>query len=73
MEEKYVFDNMEVVKTGRKAIKDKPTKANRSDRTPTKQDDVLYEITPADKENGSWKKWVRNIDLYRILEQKEVN
>jgi len=73
MNNKFVYDNMEVVKTGRIAVKDKAPKSNRSDRTPTKQDDTLYEIQPADPEDGSWKKWVRNIDLFKIIEQNEVN
>lgn len=65
--ETYIYDNTEVVKTGRKAIKEKEQKQKRSVRTPPSQD-ILFEITPADQENGSWKKWVRQVDLYEIID-----
>ena len=64
--ETYIFDNTEVVKTGRKAIKGKEQKQKRSSRTPSNPD-ILYEVTPADTENGTWKKWVRHSDLYEII------
>lgn len=72
MSDTYIYDNMEVVKTGRKAAKSVPPKKKRSERTPTNQD-ILFEITPADPDDGTWKRWVRQSDLYEIIEQKEVN
>lgn len=52
----YVHDGVEVRLTGRIA-----NKTLRKDKV-----DVINEITPADKENGSWTKWVRMSDLYEI-------
>lgn len=57
----YVFDNTEVVLTGRSAERT----VGRRDKTKT---DVLVEITPRDDENGSWKKFVRDTELYEIVE-----
>lgn len=65
-DETYIYDNTEVVKTGRKAVKSKDTNNKRSARTPPSQD-ILFEIKPADPDNGSWKKWVRQADLYEIV------
>jgi len=61
---KYVHDGVEVVKTGRIAKKERQTTGRRAAPAPS----VMYEITPADKETGSWKKWVRDSDLYEIVE-----
>lgn len=56
--EKFVYDGIEVTKTGRRAVKiiERP----RGD--PMKF--YLYEITPA--EDQSWKKWVDDKELYKI-------
>lgn len=63
----YVFGDLEVSLTGREAIKTLEAKGRRTqDKTFT-----LYEITPADKEEGSWKKWVKLTDLYEIQEDSE--
>ena len=72
MSERFVYDNQEVKKTGRRAVKNSQPKARRSDRTPSNQD-MLFEITPANSEDGTWKRWVRQTDLYEIIEQQEVN
>lgn len=72
MSETYIYDNTEVIKTGRKAAKAVAPKTKRSARTPSNQD-MLFEITPADSANGDWKRWVRHADLYEIIEEKEVN
>ena len=65
-DKKYVHDGVEVVKTGRIAKREQaPMRASRR-AAPTPS--VLHEITPADKESGSWKKWVRETDLYEIVE-----
>ena len=71
-EEIYIYDNTEVIKTGRIAVKQAKVKSRRSDRSPGKGD-TLYEIKPADSEEGSWTRWVRQADLYEIIEQKEDN
>ena len=57
---KYVYQNIEVILTGRIAEK----KLRKSVST-------LYEITPLDKETGSWKKWVRITDLHEIVVDKD--
>jgi len=53
------LDDVEVVFTGRTAKR--TLKNNRIDER--------FEVTPAEKELGSWKKWVRKTDLYEIEEQ----
>ena len=53
----YVWEGTEVVLTGRKSIKKGKTRVFE-----------LHEITPNDPELGSFKKWVRMIDLYEIVE-----
>ena len=57
----YVYDNVEVLLTGRVAIKQiKMTNKIVEDR--------LIEIKPADPEGPTWKKWVRSNELYQIQE-----
>jgi hypothetical protein len=58
----YVYTNTEVKLTGRTANKE--MKSARKGKEPTVH--VLHEITPADPENGSWKKWVRLGELFEI-------
>lgn len=70
MSETYIYDNTEVVKTGRVAAKQAAIKSRRSERTPM-AGDVLYEVKPADPENGTWTKWVRQRDLYEIIKQEQ--
>lgn len=65
-QEQFVYSGTIVVKTGRRAKKDVEALTTR--RTRTIAADELYEITPADKEEGSWKKWVRLNELYTIVE-----
>lgn len=55
----YIYDALEVKWTGRKASKKK-------DWHRTKSITTIYEITPIDPESGSWKKWVKEEDLYKI-------
>ena len=55
----YLLDDVEVVFTGR--VAKRTLKNNKVDER--------YEITPADAENGSWKKWVRKAELYEIEEE----
>jgi len=54
----YVYNETEVVKTGRVAKKQL-----------RKRVDEKFEVTPKDKENGSWKKWVHETDLYEIIDE----
>lgn len=60
MTKKYVYQNAEVILTGRIA-----------EKKLRKSTDTLYEITPLDKETGSWKKWVRLNDLHEIVVDKD--
>lgn len=55
-EKRYVYDNAEVVKTGRIAKKEL-----RSGKV-----DELFEVTPCDERVGSWKKWVREAELFEV-------
>lgn len=55
----YVYDNVEVKKTGREAKK--TLKSGSVDQ--------LVEITPVDSIVGSWKKWVRNAELFEVSAQ----
>jgi hypothetical protein len=57
---KYVYDNSEVKLTNRKSEK----------TLGSGKKDVLYEITPIDPFVGSWKKWVRLTDLYKIVDEE---
>lgn len=54
----YLLDDVEVVFTGRTA-----KRKLKKDRI-----DERFEVKPADKEFGSWTKWVRITDLYEIEE-----
>ena len=56
MIEHFVYGDAEVKKTGRTSSK----------KLPSGKPDVLFEITPVDHMTGSWKKWVRDRDLYEI-------
>lgn len=52
----YLHDDVEVQKTGRTA-----TRKLRNNKV-----DERFEITPIEKIDGVWKKWVRETDLYEI-------
>lgn len=52
----YVYENVEVQKTGRTA--QKTLKSGSVDQ--------LVEITPVDSMVGSWKKWVRDAELFEV-------
>lgn len=54
--QRYVYDNVEVIKTGRMAKK--PLRSGKVDE--------LFEITPAETIDGAWKKWVREIELFEV-------
>jgi hypothetical protein len=56
----YVYDGTEVSLTGRVAVKQV--------RTTTKTvEDKLVEIKPTDSEGPTWKRWVRETELYKIV------
>ncbi len=56
IEPSWVLDNVEVKKTGRVAK-----------RTLTSGKlDIQVEVTPVYQMSGSWKKWVRETDLFEI-------
>lgn len=59
----YVHGGIEVTLTGKTATRKIPARGRAPERA-----DTLYEITPADKESGSWTKWVRKDELYIINE-----
>lgn len=52
----YVYENIEVRKTGRKA--ERKLKSGKVD--------VVIEITPMDQTIGSWKKWVVEDALFEV-------
>ena len=55
-EQTYVFENVEVRKTGRKA----------EHKLRSGKVDELVEVTPVDSITGSWKKWVREDILFEV-------
>jgi hypothetical protein len=55
-EQTYVFENVEVRRTGRIA-----TNTLKSGKT-----DKLVEITPVDNAVGNWKKWIREDMLFEV-------
>jgi len=52
----YLHEDVEVIKTGRTA--QRTLRHNRVDER--------VEITPKERSQGVWKKWVRETDLYKI-------
>ncbi len=64
-EDTYVFDGVEVKKTGRRAQKTTQIKepfANGKTRS-----FELVEITPVDTSGFQWTKWVRETELFTIV------
>jgi hypothetical protein len=66
-DDSYVYNEVEVVLTGRKAAKE----VKGSGRRVATKTHMLYEITPKNNDEGSWKRWVRITDLYQIVIDKE--
>lgn len=61
MSDTYVFNEVEVKKTGRSATKP----------IPGGKQNVVFEITPVDQDaEGSWKKWVMQAQLFTIETNK---
>lgn len=56
----YLLEDTEIILTGRKA--QRTLRNNKIDER--------FEVRPAETINGSWKKWVRMSDLYKIEEEE---
>lgn len=67
----YVWKESEVRLTGRIAKKKSTTKGGGRRREARTLIDTLYEIEPANDDDGSWKKWVRREELYEIIDEPE--
>lgn len=52
----FVFDGVEVRKTGRTAKR----------RLTSGKEDIQVEVTPVHTTSGSWKKWARENELYEV-------
>ena len=63
----YLHRNVEVIETGRTAVKQR--KSLRKDKEPTES--ILHEVKPKDPQVGSWTDWVRLSDLYIVQETKD--
>ena len=59
----FVYNGVTVVKTGRLAKKNSNKETLRASK---KVEEVLVEIIPADLEDGTWKKWVAEADLFVV-------
>jgi hypothetical protein len=59
-EQTYLYQDVEVRKTGRTA--ERTLRNNKVDNR--------FEITPVQKIDGVWLKWVRDVEMYKI--EKEV-
>ena len=59
----YVYNGILVVKTGRAASKQSSKQTLRSSRT---FEETIVEIVPVDIEDGTWKRWVAESDLFVI-------
>lgn len=70
MDKHYVFDGRCVYKTGRYAIP-QVKKQRRMSLTET-DDNILYEIKLQDGDS-SWSRWVKDSDLYKILEDPSID
>lgn len=57
MRPSYVYDGVEIVKTGKMA-----ERKLRSGKV-----DQLIEVTPKEPTLGTWKKWVREAELFEVL------
>lgn len=66
-EEIFVYDGIEVRKTGRIAVKQTTSKLSK--RQPIRHE--LLEIEPVDKYQ-EWKKWIREVDLYKVEQSHDI-
>jgi len=58
----YVFDNVEVKKTGRNAQR----------KLKSGKVEELFEITPVNENVGTWKKWVHEAELFAVKSDGET-
>lgn len=56
----FVYNTVVVRWTGRSAVRQLKNKT-----------ETLYEIEPIDKEEGSWQKWAKEIELFVVKEASE--
>jgi len=61
----YVYQGEEVYSTGRVAKRNMQSKLKSIEGT---TEPPLLEITPVNKINGDWSKWVSLVELYEITE-----
>lgn len=54
----YIFDQNEVQKTGRIAVK----------KFTSGKSETVYEITPVNPDVGMWKKWVNDGQLHEVVQ-----
>lgn len=66
----YVYGSTEIKLTGRTAVRKIQRKSRRSGGT-TERSDIVYEITPANPDMGTWTRWVRIEELYEIEKQEK--
>lgn len=66
MNQTYIYDSVEVRKTGRTATKQKEARISKVTKT-----DILYEIEPLDTNMYQWKKWVKEDELYTIRDNND--
>lgn len=59
----YVYNGILVNKTGRQASKQSSKQTLRSSRT---FEETIVEIVPVDMEDGTWKRWVAETDLFVV-------
>lgn len=57
----FVYDGVEVIKTGRNATK----------KLTSGKLDVVVEITPLLSTTGAWKKWVQESTLFEVEQEEE--
>ena len=67
MSKSYVHEGVEVILTGRRAVKDIPARGKNG----APREDELVEITPKDLEDGSRKQFVRMTDMHMIVPPAE--
>lgn len=68
----YVYRGTEVILTGRKASRQGQNQPTRRNAGATSEE-VLFEIVPADPENGTWSSWVKKEELYIIISDNREN
>lgn len=62
----YVYNGVEVCKTGRIAKRNAAQTGSRD----TRGMEFLYEIKPHNQQDGSWVLWVKREELFEIFDQR---